>query len=380
MTSKRSPARKPCGSNVPPSGLLIPIRAGLRGRTRWVVLDEQLRPEVARGPSGFAVAGPGGAENPNLITNAGLDRVATTDVLHFDPSFSGGWRRFLAIGTGSAAPDVTDTALGNEVETRSLGAGGFSSGSVTYALDTGENVWRATILVRRLITMTANRTVTEYGFSPTDSDVMVIRDLIRDDMGEPAALSILTGKSIRVDHTLTIEIPAPAAGHAEDVDIEEYDISDSLIDTTPFTGTWGGNAQGASQENLQRVFQVWRPSSTSMNFYRLASDSLLYSRTDTIPANSDTDPDAFQASGFATESLEYSEGTYQRVKRGLAETSEGVGFWYGYHFGGTQTAGFSGAARRSGWVFLFDSPASYEKSSLDTFRAGIVCAWGRAGS
>ena len=93
-----------------PGGLVIPVRATLAGYVRWRVLDERGHPEAPRNPAGTALASPDGVLQPNLITNLGLNQIAFTDALETRTSVAG-WRRRLAVGTGSTTPAVTDTVL-----------------------------------------------------------------------------------------------------------------------------------------------------------------------------------------------------------------------------------------------------------------------------
>jgi hypothetical protein len=63
-----------------PGGLVVPLRARLSGRVRWQVLDERGVPEIPRNPSGFAIGPVEGVEQSNLITDSGLNAVASYNV------------------------------------------------------------------------------------------------------------------------------------------------------------------------------------------------------------------------------------------------------------------------------------------------------------
>src|SRR5690606_34207051 len=118
------------------------------------------------------------------------------------------FRRYLAVGTGSTAPDVTDDVLDNEVQ-RANSDGGFGIGANSAGLDDTLDLWWYESLVRRVVTMSDDRNLTEYGFSAAASVAINIRELLRDELGDPITVSLLTGKSLRVDHTIRVEMPAP---------------------------------------------------------------------------------------------------------------------------------------------------------------------------
>ena len=364
-------------SRPPSAGLIIPLRASLKGRVRWRVLDERGIPEVPRAPSGVAVAGVAGVEQPNLITDLGLERIADLNVFAVAPGAPATWRRRLAAGTGSTAPNAADTTLDNEVE-RAATSGTFSDGSTTYELDTTDNVWRAESLVTRLVTMTATRNVTEYGLANAATDDILIRELLRDGGGTPITVSIPEGKSLRVDHTLTVEIPAPAAGNSVSLNVEQYDISDTLVSTTSYDVTHGGHIQEAATEPLELgVFWAWNPSSavpTALGV-RVFPASVAYARVAAF-GTSDRYPSS-DVSLATTFRVPYVPGSRERTLRGTVPVGSANFAWYGYYIGWHSPTGTAGRIN-SGWMVRFDNPSTLTKVDTDTLRVGFVSSWDRA--
>jgi len=358
------------GNHQPtPGGLLLPVSATLKGRVRWQVLDERGLPEVPRSPSGFALAPAEGVEQPNLITDLGLDQIAAFDCFGTSPDSSATWRRYLAVGTGSTVPANGDTTLAAEVQ-RANSSGSFSSGTTTYELDTDDNVWRATSLVTRIVTMTEDRNLAEFGLSPASSAAVGIRELLRDSEGDPITVSLLNGKTLRVDHTLTIELPAPVAGTPATINVNQYDAGNNLVGSTPYDVVHGGYVRNsANEERLARLFGVWNPApnhsySSPQNCFHDSSPAA-YSRT--------TSNSGSAASTPVQET--YVSGSRQRIKRATFAAGTAVGPIYGFRFRINTEAQ---NAWDAGWRVVFSSPASYVKANTDTLRVGIVSTWARA--
>lgn len=363
-----------------PGGLLLPVSATLKGRVRWQVLDERGLPEVPRSPSGFALAPAEGVEQPNLITDLGLDQIAAFDCFGTSPSTSGTWRRYLAVGTGSTTPANGDTTLAAEVQ-RAASSGSFSNGSTAYALDDTNDVWRAESLVTRLVTMNADRNIAEFGLSPESSGAIGIRELLRDSEGNPITVSLLDGKTLRVDHTLTVEIAAPAAGHSLNFNINEFDAGNNPIGSTAYAYTFGMSPKQDNETLIAQCFDAWNPSSTTtttIGVKRLTSRPP-YARIGTMTSDGLSDPSAGGNSGLATFTrLTYVGGTYSRTRRATVPAGSGNDAWYGFVIMQLSPIPSYPNGRHSGWFALFDSPATYTKQNTDTLRVGFVSTWARA--
>jgi hypothetical protein len=338
------------------------------------VLDERGVPEIPRNPSGFALGPVGGISQPNLITNHGMNRIAQLNAFELSPTSGNAWRRWLAVGTGSAEPSVTNMTLANEVE-RAATSGTHPNGSNQYTLDTQNNVWRAESLVTRLVTMDENRNLTEFGFAQDITNDIVIRELLRDSQGNPITVSLLEGKTLRVDHTLIVELPAPAAGIPATININEYDAANNLVSSTPYDIVHGGHTRDSSPDGFFNPLTVWNPSTVGLAALRRITTALSYGRTGRITTNTQMDPAGNDSSSFSLALQSYTLGSYQRIKRVTIPTGSLNAPWYGYIISASST--FSGY-NRAGWLVLFANPATYTKNDTDTLRVGIISSWARA--
>jgi len=297
--------------------------------------------------------------------------MATLNALDLGPLSGFGWRRRLAVGTGSTAPSVGNTTLAAEVQ-RDATSGTFPNGSNSYALDTNTNVWRATSLVTRLVTMTADRNLTEFGFAQNTTGDIVIRELLRDGGGNPIAVSLLNGRTLRLDHTLTIEIPAPAAGHTATINIEEYDAGNNLVSSTPYQIVYGLMSRELTNnyEGIGALFtSIWSPSSNIT--HSSTTGGGIYPSTQTTYSRQWT----FQSTiGFNGDALPaYVAGSFQRPKRCTVPTGSFNQQWNQYMMmQGT-------AGNQNGGLYVkFTSPTAYTKKSTDTLRVGLISSWARA--
>src|SRR5690606_7061397 len=189
-------------------------------------------------------------------------------------------------------------------------SGSFPNGATTYELDTGDDVWRATSLVTRIVTMTADRNIAEFGLSPAASAAIGIRELLRDSEGDPITVSLLNGKTLRVDHTLTVELPAPVAGTPATINVNQYDAGNNFINSTPYDVVHGGYVRdSANEERLARLFGVWNPAPSHLHSGAQScfhdGSAVAYSRT--------TSNSGSAASTPAQET--YVSGSRQRIKR-----------------------------------------------------------------
>ncbi len=361
-----------------PGGLLVPLHATLAGRVRWQVLDERGVPEIPRTPSGTPVGPTEGVEQPNLITDLGMDRMAVLDAFGVLPGSTATWRRRMAVGTGSTAPDVSDTTLDNEVQ-RDASAGTFNNGSTSYELDATANVWTATSVVRRVVTMTADRNLTEFGFAQNTTADIIIRELLRDGGGTPITVSLLTGKTLLVTHTLIVELPAPVAGLSASINIEEYDAGNNLTATIPVDVTHGGHTSTlADQTGIPLVWDAWVPHKQGLDGVRaVTNDGVTYARDSALETGADLDPQTSTNTApqgtYSTPS--YANGSFQRIKRWELSAGQLNRAWHGYALTGGSS---SVSTRRSGWLVVFDGSTSYTKVNTDTLRVGFVSTWARA--
>lgn len=386
MHSTQQSHQKPSASrrySRAPSGLLLPLHATLKGRVRWQVLDERGVPEVPRTPSGIPVGPVKGVEQPNLITNLGMDNITINDVFGIQVSITGGWRGWrerLAVGTGSVAPDVTDTALDNQVQFANS-SGPFGNGAVEVSeLDTVTNEWVAAVNVNRIVTMTDDRNLTEFSLG-RDTDVH-IRELFRDSGGTPITVSLLNGKTILMTHTAEVRIPAPAAAHSTTINVEEYDAGNTLQATIPYDIRYGLTLNGENTlvstntnpgtSSTWIGAQVWNPVRTAGRLLVLDSTDIhSYDRLRSI-----ANPTTYTTEAVTSPSLvAYTPGSYERVKRYAVPVSTVDGVRHGF-----MIAALNGTSwwLRGYWTVLFDDPATYTLAGTDELVFSVRSTWARA--
>ena len=344
-------------------------RIGVRGEAHWMVLDERGVPEVPRNPSGFAIASAEGVRQSNLITDQGLDVFATPgseDSTAGARSIltSSGLRAFLHVGTGSTAPAEADTTLDNEVQ-RAASNGGFGDGSRSIAFVDAEKLHRETILVRRAVTMTADRNLTEFGFSHANNADVNIRELFRDSGGTPVTISLLDGKIIRVDHTLFLEIPAPDGGIAGQFDLEEYDVGNNLIGSTTYDYFMAARCNYAGGFQT-RMFASCNPATTGNQRPHIGVlNQSQGTQQDTFPSNIlNANYNSSRGSWDA-----YSLGSYESVIRHTFTPAEANGTKHGLVM--TTSGGMAG------FMAVLDDPATFDKVDTDELRIALKVSWGR---
>ena len=349
-----------------PKGILIPIHATIKGKVRWQVLDERMVPEIPRGPNGFPLGPIEGIEQDNLITDHGMNRIAVLNL--FSTAVGAGhWRGRLAVGTGTALPAVTDTTLQAEVQ-RAATSGAFPAGANTFRLDTTANNWVSTSMVTRIVTMTADRNLTEYGFAQETTADIHIRERLRDGGGNPTTVTLLNGRSLRVDHTAAITIAAPSAGHTATINIQEFDAAGVLVSTTAYSilfGLWANNLANESF-GLQQMFEwCWSPfvGETTPNTAKGLGPITLTAYARQLAA---------QSTGMARAAITlepYVDGSFQRIKRGLVPTGAFNQVWNQY----TMAFGVG----EGGLYVRFTAPTSFTKANTHTLRCGMISTWAR---
>jgi len=332
--------------------------ARLSGRVRWTILDENDQPTYALNQRGERVWG--GHWNSNLITDAGLDAVAT-DYLRTYPGalnpIEQTWRAYGHIGTGSTAPANGDTVLDAEVMT-SNSNGGFSD-SETFNSPSGGFI-TADFQITRVFILASSQTLAEYGFSD-DKGSLHIRELFRDESDSPITISIAGGKKLRLDHTLTVALPWGAASEA--FDIEEYDASDTLTATHSMTADCTFFATSSSR--YSQLFYCALP-----RLGGLAAKK--YISVHTSAQSSDPTVAASALGSYNVTNDSYTPGSFmQRVYAELGEPDSN-GDLYGYALR-TLNNGSD-----HGFKVIFTSPTSFTKANTHTLELSVELSWARA--
>ena len=372
------PQLSPSARRPKRAALVFPLRARIRGVTTWQVLDERGVPEIPRTPSGIAIAGAEGVTGPNLLLNAGLDRFAATS---YKPTSNNqnSIRRFLAVGTGSGVPDVTDTQLDNEVQ-RASDNGGFGFGERAWVYVSADTLWRYTGTAHRVVEMTADRNLTEYGLSSFSgaNATLSIRELLRDTGGTPITVSLVTGKKLYLQHTLIIEVPAPEAGNAGQIEIKIYDAANQLVDTLEYDVTYGpiaGPPPIGITNSVEAMFDTWDPSGSERSNnggMRAIVSPVSWNRAPTWTTQIEPNSSSSGVGNISNEA--YLTGSYEREFRIGTTAANLNAVWYGFMVSHSNTSPSS----RRGFAVLFDNPTTFEKLDTDTIEVGYISTWNRA--
>ena len=348
--------------------------ARLRGLTRYTFLDENNQRTFALDQHGNRVWG--GHWNANLITNTGLNAVATERLMNYSGSLQSlpqQFRAHLRIGTGSTAPAYTNASLANELLEGPEGEeeplpgdsnGGF--GNVNTFPDPSGGTIEGHYQITRVITMVNARNLTEYGFSREALTSLNIRELFRDAGDTPITISIGAGKKIRVDHMLVVSLPWGASAHT--LSIEEYDISNALVTTHSIT------VDGlfvATQSNTRpRLFKVALPPEGASNDQKRVG---IYTST----PSSDPLVEASPSTETGINNEAYTPGSYTLTQFATYGEAQANTLIYGYVLKQLTALGGSDGGRY-GYRVAFQNPLTFEKLDTHTLRLAIVLSWSRA--
>lgn len=171
------------------------VGASLKGWMRWGLIDRRGR-EVK------------GGEGPNLITDQGLDQIATKSILLRQgaaalptPGTYFEIIAYCAVGTDNTAPAVTDTALGTEV-------GRTATMYQEEELNrTSNGVYELTRYIE-FDYAEANGNLTEWGFSydGTGPGLLFNRALFLDGGGSPEVVTKTSDYKLRIIYTLEVTL------------------------------------------------------------------------------------------------------------------------------------------------------------------------------
>src|SRR5690606_24522050 len=135
----------------------------------------------------------------NLITNAGLDALAGGATISSRINY-------LAVGTGSSEPSYTDTTLDAEIA-RTNSNGGFGDSDAMVGSGDLVQYWRR-IRTRVFNQNEANGNLAELGFfNAAQGGTMWNRQLFRDELGNPTAITKTSEDQLRVTYEYRVYPP-----------------------------------------------------------------------------------------------------------------------------------------------------------------------------
>jgi hypothetical protein len=312
------------------------LEMGLKGRVLWELLNS----------SGETIQH---GEQDNLILNSGLDAFAQNNGSTFS-----GFRSYLALGTGSTAPAVSQTALTAETGSRSILNDGFSSEetqTLTSDVPDDKFVWETRIV--RTVTIATAVNLTEFGFSANNSGTLSIRELFRDGANNPITISAQPGNIIKITHILQVRIPLNPA-------TLNLVIAGANGGTHAVSATFFHNGTLTSQSGMMSVFS---PASTNISFVDVGNTTSTANNTGLVIGAG-----AYR-SGQCT-LLGYTNGSYSRTKRCFftpAQNNTAHGGWVMFD-ATTNQAGFK----------MIKTSGTYTKQATDTLNINLTVSWARS--
>ena len=168
----------------------------------------------------------------NLITNTGMNRVGTvtTNAIGTDGSleaFRNLCGRFV-VGSGSAVPQFTDTALQAPV---AFGSGDVSRSSASSSYERG---WFELTVQHQFGQGQAAGNLSEIGIQRSStSGALWSRALILDGQGNPTTITVLPDDFLTCYYTLRIMIPKEDAVFNIDVDYDDDGIVPTVVTGRP---------------------------------------------------------------------------------------------------------------------------------------------------
>jgi hypothetical protein len=341
----------------------LQLKLGLRGKSRFFVLDEFGNIERGRGgvpvyrnESGFLKKA--GDFNKNLITNRGMNECAVRTIM--SATLSSNMRYRLKVGTGSSSPAVTDTQLESYVG-ETFQSGGFPQ--VQDRFEQGDNlIWESECI--RVFEAGSPITATEYGFDNATGNNASIRELLRDAENNPTGVSIPTGKKLRVDHTMEIITPKATL---QSLTIKEFDAGNNEVDEQIYNVTIRPIFSSVANSSILEPFG--NPTTVFVSSSRLnPSDPL---------ASVNTSPNSVAqttTSGWTALTPAYTEGSFQ--KKTGAVLLESLGNSLDIATFGLATS-FSGNSLQNGFLVTLDSPQILPKDADHIYEFLLVKTWAR---
>lgn len=311
-----------------------------RGRLAWEHQQHNLFLDSGLDRIGQSVGGGGGG---GAITDA-------SDLSHF------------AVGTGSAAPDVTDTVLDNELaRTNTLAPGAFNGArrvadgeyelERTFQFDFGQ----------------ANGNLTEVGFAfASGPSNLWMRELIRDSGGTPITLTKTSDFILRGKYTLRFTL-TPTTPTAGSFTVDGWGL---LSGVYMFRG--GSTATGSAGMTDYRAFRrVAAGDSVVRGLASATAASTTYTNTGNLGSFNAVEDSSRQVSGFTP-------GVWEREVDSTFGVSQGNGVIATIGIHGHGSTG--GTNSNPGFFFLIDEADRQEKDNEHTLTIEriIGVTWGRA--
>lgn len=316
----------------------------------------------------------GEGEQHNLITDAGLDLLATA-ALHTMPTYA-------AVGTSSTPPDESDTSLGSQVDSRTNATG--STNPVLTRTGDGQYAYQVT---REFDFAQGNGNLTEWGFAPTAAGDLWCRELFRDSGGTAVTVTKTSAEKLQLVYTITATI-TPTTSQVDSLDLTGVgpkDISWLVSRVGCYTQSGGVGTQANDPTADWGILNSF----TRGNGYMAVNNNAAVRGVTYADRNGAfTNASTTSAGSSGTTWSVYVPGSCERTVEGKWLTTEANVTIAAYHLiyqglsasRGDQTGVDSGLGQaRGGWVARYDEGAELTKDNLHELTIlGPVLTWGRA--
>lgn len=333
----------------------LAVRATMSGRVAWSL--RRAGKEIAAG------------EQPNLLTDFALDEFG---------SYGTSFRAYGAIGTGSSEPDVSDTGLDAEVQSKS----GTASGSDSYTLDltAGVETWESSY--QYVFVIAAANNLTEFGMRRTSSNTanLCVRELFRDELGDPVVISVLPNDELTVVHTFVYTYGPLGTNLPYSLNIAEVDRNGNPVTTHTVSGWASVVGNNATYRKNAMLPNYGNGSGYTSGWTALTKTTYTAcTPTGTLGRYNGGDDD-FWAYGSQAILQAYVGGSYKRQKRFDFTESEGNTVWTGIELRPQDDFPYS---KYGGVQMIFDQGGAnptFEKENTHIFQIDLEVSWARPGS
>lgn len=302
----------------------------------------------------------------NLILDSGLERIATHG---FE-----GITSHCAVGTGSTAPDVTQTELVNEIA-RTNSDNGIGIELTRVA----DGVYQR-VTTRQFGFSAANGNLTEWGFAISASaGNFWNRELFRDENDDPFTLTKTEDEQLRIIYTLEIQLSPPApqsvAIPVTNLGDGTLDASFGLVRTTQAIGV-GGTYQNVDYEALDAFARA--------NFGTSPTGTLSAIVCTGGPASFDYNTNLGNSFNWDTGTRRgpngesYVTGSFERKASITWPSSQANSNHAGFAMGTNQNIN-NNQRTKPGYFVRYDEADEFEKDDLHQFSLfDITMSWARA--
>lgn len=270
----------------------------------------------------------------------------------------------IALGTGTAEPTVTDTALANELKRET-----FYWETMTYIFDETVPKEKLTETIKKTKSFGLGAVVgniTEVGIIDSDGD-FITRSLIKDAAGNPTAITVTSEEQLYITYYIELaEIPLKMTG--------SFDVVDklgSVVDTISYEGRCSGKK--FTQNTDTRGGALSRGVNSKEGWLGGSSNTKTY--LSSLPKPSDGDW------GYGTDVISVKSGVEARAST-ISALSSGIGYHRRYRWSVGQ-GNLSGGITRictyyyqptypGIWVIHFDKPLMKTNSDILEIETSVI--------